>query len=568
MATRDLPHSFSDLAFGWSRHLKNEITITKSYKNLQAERRARDEAILDAKRHQATNSSDEGDGNATAEHGLPGYSEANPNLPVYSHVEKVQAKNLWPAFTSGAGLFSDGYINNGMSAVNACLSRLYGEKYTNSNAISNVSSIAFVGIVVGQLGFGYISDRVSRKGGMLTATVMLIVFSLLCAVGTWGKNGSPEGLFAALTTFRFFLGIAIGAEYPTSSVIASEFANQLPPGKRNRYFCWFTNAMIDLGYVVSAFVPLVLLWIFSVHHLSAVWRLTLGLGCIPPLSLFFFRLKLKEGEAFQKTNMKKVKKYPYWLIVKFYWFRLIIVSLIWFIYDFSVYAFGTYSTNILAVLVPPGDMYKSFGWNVVLNLFYMPGAFLGALSADYIGPRLTIAIGVTLQGVIGFCMAGKYESLSHPVGGFVIVFGIFYALGEFGPGDNLGLLASKTSATAVRGQYYGIAAAVGKIGAFVGTWVFPVIQRHLGEIKGPVYISSGLCFLSAILALFFCPSVSQECIEEEDQAFLDYLSSNGYDITQLGDRGVVEDVESTVSESSAPKKEVDVQVHSKKKESE
>jgi hypothetical protein len=32
-----------------------------------------------------------------------------------------------------------------------------------------------------------------------------------------------------------------------------------------------------------------------------------------------------------------------------------------------------------------------------------------------------------------------------------------------------GLLAAKTSSTAIRGQYYGLAAAIGKIGAFVGT---------------------------------------------------------------------------------------------------
>lgn len=39
-----------------------------------------------------------------------------------------------------------------------------------------------------------------------------------------------------------------------------------------------------------------------------------------------------------------------------------------------------------------------------------------------------------------------------------------------GPGNCTGLLASKTSPTAVRGQFYGVAAAIGKIGAFIGTW--------------------------------------------------------------------------------------------------
>ena len=68
-------------------------------------------------------------------------------------------------------------------------------------------------------------------------------------------------------------------------------------------------------------------------------------------------------------------------------------------------------------------------------------------------------------------MAGAYSKLdtSAHVAGFVVVYGIFLSCGEAGPGDNIGLVASKTSATSIRGQYYAIAAASGKIGAFVGT---------------------------------------------------------------------------------------------------
>lgn len=501
MSSRDLPRNANDLFLGWTRHLGNEITCNKK----QAELIAEDDQPDDREK-----------------------------------VHKVQMKNLWPAFVSGAGLFSDGYVNNSIGTVSNCLSRLYPDEYKNSNAISNVSSIAFVGTVVGQLLFGYISDRVARKGGMMAANVMLILFTLLCAVGTWGAHGSPYGLFAALTTFRMFLGIAIGAEYPTASVIASEFANMLPAGKRNRYFTWFTNTMIDFGFVISAFVPMVLLWIFSPRHLSAVWRLTLGLGVVPPLSLFFMRLKIKDSEAFDKLNMKNVKKYPLWLIIKFYWFRLSIISIVWFIYDFSSYSFGIYSSFIIEAVIPDGDIYKTFGWNIVLNLFYLPGSFLGALSADYIGPRLTLGFGVILQGIIGFIMAGCYPLLKHHIGGFVVVYGIFTSLGEFGPGDNIGLLASKTSATPIRGQYYGIAAALGKIGAFVGTWVFPVIIKNTarpGTDRGnqmPFYISSTLCIFSGLLVIFLCPSVGQDAINKEDSDFVEYLRVNGYDVSQLG----------------------------------
>lgn len=62
-------------------------------------------------------------------------------------------------------------------------------------------------------------------------------------------------------------------------------------------------------------------------------------------------------------------------------------------------------------------------------------------------------------------MAGCYQYLATAkyVGAFTVVYGLFLSFGELGPGDNIGLIASKTSATAIRGQYYGIAAAVGKV---------------------------------------------------------------------------------------------------------
>ena len=67
-------------------------------------------------------------------------------------------------------------------------------------------------------------------------------------------------------------------------------------------------------------------------------------------------------------------------------------------------------------------------------------------------------------------MSGLYVQLTKHVAAFAVVYGIFLSFGEFGPGNCLGLLAAKTGPTAVRGQFYGLAAAIGKVGAFVGTW--------------------------------------------------------------------------------------------------
>ena len=138
-------------------------------------------------------------------------------------------------------------------------------------------------------------------------------------------------------------------------------------------------------------------------------------------------------------------------------------------------------------------------------------------------------------------MSGCYKWLQEPqyIGAFVVIYGIFLMLGEIGPGDNIGLVAAKTSATGVRGQYYAIAAACGKIGAFIGGYVFPVIEADGGgesAVKGgqyPFFVASSLCFLSAFL-VWCLPTINQDTIEKEDQRFREYLLQHGFDITQMG----------------------------------
>jgi MFS family permease len=182
-----------------------------------------------------------------------------------------------------------------------------------------------------------------------------------------------------------------------------------------------------------------------------------------------------------------------------------------------------------------------FGWNTVINLFYIPGTMLGAPLSDRLGPRYALIIGVLAQAIIGFIMAGAYSKLAQPnaVAGFAVVYGIFLSLGELGPGNNIGLLAAKTCATGVRGQYYGIAAATGKIGAFIGTYVFKYIAAAGGsdvnlQYQYPFYVASCLCILSAALTFFFLPHIGQDTITKEDIEFRAYLEANGWDTRQLG----------------------------------
>ena len=151
-----------------------------------------------------------------------------------------------------------------------------------------------------------------------------------------------------------------------------------------------------------------------------------------------------------------------------------------------------------------------------------------------------MVLGLVAQAIVGFIMSGLYERLTGHIAAFAVVYGMFLSLGEVGPGNNLGLLASKSGPTAVRGHNYGIAATVGKVGAFVGTWAFPpMIKAFGGEDSargntGPFWVGSGMALLSAAIVLFFVKPLTTDGMVKEDDEFRAYLEANGYDTSQMG----------------------------------
>lgn len=101
-----------------------------------------------------------------------------------------------------------------IGSVNTILGNQYGDLYSGSHASQNVSAIAFAGTVVGQLLFGFLSDRWSRSNSLLASTIILIVFTALAA-GSYFR-GSAIGMFNILAAWRFFVGIGIGGTRPAS----------------------------------------------------------------------------------------------------------------------------------------------------------------------------------------------------------------------------------------------------------------------------------------------------------------------------------------------------------------
>ena len=116
----------------------------------------------------------------------------------------------------------------------------------------------------------------------------------------------------------------------------------------------------------------------------------------------------------------------------------------------------------------------------VIGSIALPGVIIGAVLCDVLGRKNIMMIGFGGYFVFGLIIGCAYSQISSILPLFVVLYGVMLSLGNFGPGDMLGLVASESYATAVRVTCYGLSAALGKTGAAVGTRVFLPIENNLG----------------------------------------------------------------------------------------
>lgn len=434
----------------------------------------------------------------------------------------VKLKDALMILCAGFALISDGYQNNVMSMMNKVFALEYPKEYTASLS-TQVSNASLVGTIFGQVIIGLTADYIGRKWSIVTATCFLIFGTMMCAV-SHGKT--VNGMFWMLTIFRGVTGFGIGAEYPSSSVTASEAANESVK-RRGGAFILATNLPLSFGGPFALCIFLIVRRICG-NHLDAIWRTMFAIGCFWPLSVFYFRLKMVTSELYTKSAIKQ--RAPYWLALKYYWPRLIGTCVAWFLYDFVTFPNGIFSAGIISNVIPKlekNNLEKIAEWNLLLGAIALPGVFVGAYVVDILGRKYTMMIGFCGYIVFGLIVGCGYHQIKPITGLFIVFYGLMMSCGNFGPGNNMGLTSSESFATPIRGTAYGISAAIGKVGAVVGTKTFSPIQKNLGDKW--TFIIAAICGLAGVLVTFiFIPHLKDEDLLEEDVKFKNYLIDNGW----------------------------------------
>ena len=336
-------------------------------------------------------------------------------------------------------------------------------------------------------------------------------------------------------------GVGVGGEYPSSSLSALEGSNETYAHKRRGgIFIMVTNFVLSFGGIVAVSVFLIIFVAAGGDggDYNIVWRIAFAIGCVPPLSVFYFRLKMLNSSMYRRSSIKH--KMPWLLVFRHYWREIIGTAGAWFLYDFVTFPNGLFSATILSTVVKNGSILTTGCWQLLLVSVNLPGVFIGAILVGKIGRPKTMALGFSGYIIIGAVVAGAYPQIIKSVPAFVVLYGLLLSSGNLGPGDCLGLVASESYATPVRGVLYGFSAAVGKAGAAAGTAAFQPIANNLGQ-RYTFAIAAGIGVVGVAITLLCVPDKSNRDLALDDQDFLQFLADNGWSgvVGESDGKGVV-----------------------------
>ena len=102
-----------------------------------------------------------------------------------------------------------------------------------------------------------------------------------------------------------------------------------------------------------------------------------------------------------------------------------------------------------------------------------------------------------------------------------------------GPGVATFLCGAESFPTPVRGHFLGLAAAMGKAGAAIGTQVFTPIQEFFSDdfsgVQAVFLIGAAFAAVGGIISWTLVPDKEQD-LEDEDAKFRAYLLEHGFDV--------------------------------------
>jgi len=409
---------------------------------------------------------------------------------------------------SGMGFFTDAY-DLFVIGIASTLIKLQWDLSSSKLALLNATMLgaAFLGACM----FGRIADLIGRKRVYWLVAAIMVVAAI-------GSALSPS--YWVLIAFRFLLGLGVGGDYPVSAVLMTEYANRNDRG-RLVGLVFSTQA---LGLVVGPLVALALLGAGTGSDVA--WRTLLGLGAVPAAAVVYLRRRMPESPRYQvqlqgRTTEAESEMAAFsdgkvqggtaggarrriglgaFLSNRSFLVMLAGTAGCWFLLDYAYYGNTISTPQIIELISPNSSTMTTIA--IQLAIFVVaavPGYILAIARMDRIGHRRLQLTGFVMMGLC-FAVIALVPGMTTAVLPFLVVYGISYFFTEFGPNMTTFVMPGELYPVSVRATGHGISAGIGKFGAFIGVFLFPVLQESLG-LRGTLLLTAGVSVLGALLTL-------------------------------------------------------------------
>ncbi|KAK3303018.1 major facilitator superfamily domain-containing protein [Chaetomium strumarium] len=214
----------------------------------------------------------------------------------------------WLVFAVAAsGFLTDSWNLFATNAILPSLAFVYWPEETNGWRESLINCMTLGGSLIGQLLFGFLADKYGRTR-LYGIELVIVGFTTIALSASSTGFGNSIAVLPWLVAMRFLMGVGIGAEYPLSASICTEWAST----KARAKMMVAVFLMQPLGQLISQLVALgVLLGYSSGYNLQSchapsddngncgrvvdsIWRWVAGVGAIPALVAIIFRFQIDD----------------------------------------------------------------------------------------------------------------------------------------------------------------------------------------------------------------------------------------------------------------------------------
>jgi MFS transporter, PHS family, inorganic phosphate transporter len=416
--------------------------------------------------------------------------------------------HLRAVLVSGMGFFTDAYD---LFVIGIASTLITAQWHLSSGRLALLNSTMLAAAFLGALVFGRFADLAGRKRVYWIVAVIMIL-------GALGSALSPS--FWVLIAFRFLLGFGVGGDYPVSAVLMSEYANRKDRGK----LVGMVFGTQALGLIVGPLIALALLGAGAGNDLA--WRMMLALGAVPAAAVVYLRRRMPESPRYQiqvqgrageaasqisdftggqvngdgSVGVRHLMGLRAFLTNRRYLILLAGTAGTWFLLDYAYYG-NTISTPQILGLISPGasTMTKIALQLAIFVVAAVPGYVLAIAMLDRVGHRRLQLTGFAMMALC-FLIIAVVPGMTTIVAPFLLVYGVSYFFTEFGPNMTTFVMPSELYPVTMRATGHGISAGIGKFGAFIGVFLFPLLQRSLG-LRGTLLLTAGVSVLGWALTL-------------------------------------------------------------------